>query len=102
MQVGSKTQNCARHWDEAVRETARALAETGAFARSQRQRKKVEMRFGHLKQHLGLRRLKLRDLKGTNEEVTLAATTQNIKALATFLFPPRRSDQNVCSITHSL
>ena len=77
-----------RHWDEGVRETVRALAETNAFARSQRERKKVEMRFAHLKQHLGLRRLKLRGLKGADEEFTLAAASQNIKALVKFLFPP--------------
>jgi hypothetical protein len=77
-----------RHWDEGVRETVRALAETNAFACSQRERKKVEMRFAHLKQHLGLRRLKLRGLKGADEEFTLAAASQNIKALVKFLFPP--------------
>ena len=46
------------------------------------------MRFAHLKQHLGLRRLKLRGLRGAAEEFTLAAAAQNIKALVKYLFPP--------------
>jgi hypothetical protein len=63
------------------------LAQTEAFARSRRERQKVEMRFAHLKQHLGLRRLKLRGLKGAAEEFTLAAAAQNLKALVKCLIP---------------
>ena len=45
-------------------------------------RKKVEMLFAHLKRHLGFKRLRLRGLKGANEEFLLAATAQNLKRLA--------------------
>ena len=71
-----------------MREKVKALAETEAFARSRRERQKVEMRFAHLKQHLGLRRLKLRGLRGAAEEFTLAAAAQNIKSLVKYLIPP--------------
>jgi transposase len=77
-----------RHWDEKVREKVNGLAETEAFVRSRRERKKVEMRFAHLKQHLGLRRLKLRGLRGAAEEFTLAAAAQNIKMMVKYLLPP--------------
>jgi hypothetical protein len=85
-----------RHWDTEVRERVQGLAKTEAFARSRRERKKVEMRFAHLKQHLGLRRLKLRGLRGAEEEFTLAAAAQNIKALVNRLFPPGTASE-VCA-----
>lgn len=47
-----------------------------------RQRRKVEMLFAHLKQHLGLHRLKLRGLTGARKEFLLAAAAQNLKRLA--------------------
>jgi len=53
-----------RHFFEAEREQVRALMGTEAFQRSARERKKVEMLFGHLKTHLGLRRLRLRGPSG--------------------------------------
>jgi transposase len=85
-----------RHWDEEVRETVKALAQTESFARSRRERQKVEMRFAHLKQHLGLRRLKLRGLKGAAEEFTLAAAAQNLKALVKYQFPLGALDNCMC------
>ena len=39
------------------------------------------MLFAHLKRQLGLTRLRLRGLAGTNEEFLLAATVQNLKRL---------------------
>jgi len=48
-----------RDVDEAAREVARALAKAEAFARSRRDRKKVEMLCAHLKRILGLGRLRL-------------------------------------------
>jgi hypothetical protein len=47
---------------EAARDRARALADTEAFARSRDDRKKIEMRFAHLKTHHGLQRKRLRGL----------------------------------------
>ena len=77
-----KHRQMVRMWDEPAREKARELAVTEAFEQCRRDRKKVEMRFAHLKRHLGLRRLKLRGLSGAQEEFTLAAAAQNLKMLA--------------------
>src|SRR5690349_25088031 len=53
-----------RDVDEEIRERVRALATTEAFALSRRERKKVEMRFAHMKRILKLDRLRLRGLNG--------------------------------------
>jgi hypothetical protein len=73
-----------RDVDEAARDVARALAKTEAFETSRRKRKKVEVRFAHLKTIVGLRRLRLRlrGLTGAHDEMTLAATAQNLRKLA--------------------
>jgi transposase len=71
-----------RHMDEEARQTVRDLRHTSAYEVSRRRRKKVEMLFAHLKRNLGLRRLRLRGLKGANEEFLLAATAQNLKRMA--------------------
>ena len=76
------TRSLVRLMDEEAREHVRALAETDAFAASRAKRKKVEMLFAHLKRNFGLRRLRLRGLKGAAEEFLLAATAQNLKRLA--------------------
>ena len=71
-----------RHMDEEARQAVRDLRDTAAYDESRRRRKKVEMLFAHLKRHLGFKRLRLRGLKGANEEFLLAATAQNLKRLA--------------------
>ena len=43
---------------------------------------KVEMLYAHLKQQLGIRRLRLRGLQGAAEEFHLAAAVQNLRRLA--------------------
>jgi Transposase DDE domain len=63
-----------RDLHEEVRERVRALANTEAFQRSCRERKKVEMRFAHMKCILKLDRLRLRGLSGVKDEVPLTAT----------------------------
>jgi hypothetical protein len=60
----------------------RARAKTEAFARSRRDRKKVEMLFAHLKRILRLGRLRLRGPSGAQFEFTPAAIAQNLKRLA--------------------
>ncbi|NSX57046.1 transposase [Parasulfitobacter algicola] len=70
-----------RHMDEEARQTVRDLKHTWQYDESRRRRKRVEMLFAHLKRHLGLRRLRLRGLKGANEEFLLAATAQNLKRM---------------------
>jgi Transposase DDE domain len=65
---------------EDVRDRVRALTHTEAFRKSSRERKKVEMRFAHMKRIFKLHRLRLRDLSGAKDEVLLTATVQNLAA----------------------
>jgi transposase len=74
--------------NEEVRDQVRALANTDAFHRSRRERKKVEMRFAHMKRILKLDRLRLRGLSGVKDEVLLTATAQNLRRLAKLLCRP--------------
>jgi hypothetical protein len=60
----------ARHVNEADWKTP-------AYARSRRQRKKVEVLLAHLKRILRLRRLRLRGPSGAHDEFLVAATAQN-------------------------
>jgi hypothetical protein len=78
----------ARDVNEAARDVARALAKTQAFARSRRDRKKVEMLFAHLKRILRLDRLRLRGPSGAQFEFTLAAIAQNLRRLAKLVARP--------------
>jgi transposase len=81
----------SRDIDEDVRDQVRALANTEAFQVSRRERKKVEMRFAHMKRIHRLDRLRLRGLSGAKDEVLLTATAQNLRRLAKLLCraPPR-------------
>lgn len=74
-----------RNLFEAEREHVRVLKGTEAFARSARERRKVEMAFAHLKRNLSFRRLRLRGITGAKDEFLLAATVQNLRKLARFL-----------------
>jgi transposase len=71
-----------RDVDEDARDVARRKMKTKAFFRSRNLRKKVEMRFAHLKTHHRFERLRLRGLPGARDEFHLAATIQNLKTLA--------------------
>lgn len=84
----------SRDIDEDVREQVRALADTEAFQRSCRERKKVEVRFAHMKRILKLDRLRLRGLSGARDEVLLTATAQNLRRLAKLIGrgPPRAAE----------
>jgi transposase len=85
------TRKVSRDIDEDVRDQVRALASTEAFQVSRRERKKVEMRFAHMKRIHRLDRLRLRGLSGAKDEVLLTATAQNLRRLAKLLSraPPR-------------
>ena len=78
----------AIHIHESARQRARELANTPEFSKAQRQRKKVEALFAELKNHIGLRRLRLRRLKFVREQFFFAAAAQNIKRLVRFLSSP--------------
>ncbi len=67
---------------EDARDVVRQLQCTEAYEVSQRDRKKVEMAFAHLKQNLGFRRLRLRGPTGAQDEFLLAAAVQNLRKLA--------------------
>ena len=77
-----------RDVDEDVRDHVRTLANTNAFEQSRRERKKVEMRFAHMKRIFKLDRLRLRGLSGARDEVLLTATAQNLRRLVRFLRAP--------------
>src|SRR5499433_4321148 len=78
-----------RYMNEDARDIARRKMKTKAFFRSRNQRKKVEMRFAHLKTHHGFERLRLRGLSGARDEFHLAAIIQNLKTMAVRLFGPQ-------------
>jgi transposase len=87
-----------RDVDEDVRERVRALAHTEAFQQSRRERKKIEMRFAHMKRILKLDRLRLRGLNGAKDEVLLTATAQNLRRLAKFLCRPPPLVAATCAV----
>jgi hypothetical protein len=55
---------------------------TPEFEKSRDERKRVEMRFAHLKTHHRFERMRLRGLTGARDEFHLAAIVQNLKTLA--------------------
>ena len=85
-----------RDLDEDIRDRVRALANTEAFQQSRRERKKIEMRFAHMKRILRLDRLRLRGLSGARDEVLLTETAQNLRRLAKFLCRPPPLQPAVC------
>jgi hypothetical protein len=61
---------------------------TPEFTKSRNDRKKVEMRFAHLKTHHGFDRMRLRGLSGARDEFHLAAIVQKLKTLANHIWRP--------------
>jgi transposase len=77
-----------RDLHEDARDVARRKMKTKAFARSRDERKRVEMRFAHLKSHHGFERMRLRGLSGARDEFHLAAIVQNLKTMTLRLLGP--------------
>ena len=77
-----------RDVNEDARDQARSQMGTAEFDRSRDERKKVEMRFAHLKTHHRFERMRLRGLSGARDEFHLAAIVQNLKTLAIHVWPP--------------
>jgi hypothetical protein len=77
-----------RDLDEDARDVARRKMKTKAFLKSRDLRKRVEMRFAHLKTHHHFERMRLRGLSGARDEFHLAAIAQNLKTLALRLIRP--------------
>jgi len=73
---------------EHARDVARSFVDTDAFEMSRRERKKIEMRFAHLKRILRLGRLRLRGPRGAQDEFVLAAIAQNLRRLASLVARP--------------
>jgi E1-E2 ATPase/Transposase DDE domain/Transposase domain (DUF772) len=72
-------------FDEAVRQEVIALQDTEAFQTSRRLRRKVEMLFGHMKQHFRFTRLKLRGLDSATANIAEAIAEGRGKAKAATL-----------------
>lgn len=83
-----KSRRITRDLDEDARDVARRKMKTKAFLKSRNERKRVEMRFGHLKTHHGFERMRLRGLTGARDEFHLAAIVQNLKTMALRLIRP--------------
>jgi Transposase DDE domain len=77
-----------RDINEDARDLARAQMGTPEFDKSSDERKKVEMRFAHLKTHHRFERMRLRGLSGARDEFHLAAIVQNLKTLAIRVWRP--------------
>ena len=73
---------------EDARDRARSLKGTPEFQRSSNERKKIEMRFAHLKIHHGFDRMRLRGITGARDEFHLGAIVQNLKTLANHIWRP--------------
>lgn len=78
----SPSRQIPRDVHEYARDVTRRIMRTKAFHKSRDQRKRVEMRFAHLKVHHRFERMRLRGLSGARDEFVLAATVQNLKTLA--------------------
>jgi hypothetical protein len=72
---------------ERARDIARSYVGTEAFEQSRRERKRIEMRFAHLKRILRLGRLRLRGPRGAQDEFVLAAIAQNLRRMAKLIAP---------------
>ena len=73
---------------ERARDVARSFVGSEGFEQSRRERKKIEMRFAHLKRILRLDRLRLRGPRGAQDEFVLAAIAQNLRRLAKLVARP--------------
>ena len=93
----SPTRQIPRDVHEYARDLTRRLMRTKAFIKSRDERKRVEMRFAHLKIHHGFERMRLRGLSGARDEFVLAAIVQNLKTLALRTFQPPPVQQRLAS-----
>lgn len=76
----------ARSIHEDARDVARGIMGTAPYQQSRCERKKVEVLFAHLKRVLKLDRLRLRGPSGAHDEFLLAATAQNLRRMAKWLY----------------
>jgi transposase len=93
---GQLARKIPRDLHEHARDVARRLMRTKAFAKSRDERKRVEMRFAHLKTHHRFERMRLRGLSGARDEFHLAAIVQNLKTLANHVWRPPPHAMTAC------
>ncbi len=93
----SPTRQIPRDVHEYARDITRRLMRTKAFLKSRDQRKRVEMRFAHLKIHHRFERMRLRGLSGARDEFLLAATVQNLKTMALRILGPPPATRRAAS-----
>jgi transposase len=91
------TRKVPRDVNEEARDYARSLQGTPEFDKSRDERKKVEMRFAHLKTHHRFERMRLRGLSGARDEFHLAAIVQNLKTLANHIWRPPPNEPSPCT-----
>lgn len=94
---GQPARKLVRHVNEDARDYARSLKNTPEFGKSRDERKRVEMRFAHLKTHHRFERLRLRGLNGARDEFHLAAIVQNLKTLANLTSRPPPNLHGTCN-----
>ena len=92
---GAIAREVPRDIHEYARDVTRRLMRTKAYGVSRNQRKRVEMRFAHLKVHHRFERMRLRGLSGARDEFVLAATMQNLKTLAFRTLKPPPNEPHV-------
>jgi transposase len=85
---GQVPRRILRDVHEDARDVARRKMKTKAFLKSRDERKRVEMRFAHLKTHHRFERMQLRGLSGARDEFHLAAIVQNLKTMVLRVFRP--------------
>ena len=88
-----------RDINEDARDYARSLKDTPEFEQSRNERKKVEMRFAHLKINHRFERMRLRGLTGARDEFHPAAIVQNLKTLANYVWRPHPDKQAAACVT---
>ena len=93
---GQPRRKVTRHVNEEARDYARSLKGTPEFDKSRDERKRVEMRFAHLKTHHRFERMRLRGLTGARDEFHLAAIVQNLKTLANHIWRPPPNEPAAC------
>jgi DDE family transposase len=86
---------------EDARDQARALMGTSEFDKSRDQRKRVEMRFAHLKTHHRFERMRLRGLSDARDEFPPRGHRPKPQALASFFWRPPPHIQAVSFVWES-
>ena len=82
---------------EHARDVARRLMRRRPSTSRAMKRKRVEMRFAHLKTHHRFERMRLRGLSGARDEFHLAAIVQNLKTLANHIWRPPPNAMAACA-----